>query len=160
MLAAMPWTFESSEHKFVVTQEVDGLNGAFDGAEPASKVSYSATLFVPEKVTLPPEMWAQDGYMVTSPTQQGLGYMLSYVAARRALAQDPKVTTIFVSSGSVEGGGQALIEKLGGVSNWDQVFELDEGGTVKVAGYLISTETMEIKAKEGFTGKGWVLISE
>ncbi|MDD7910928.1 hypothetical protein PUV47_13450 [Pseudovibrio exalbescens] len=156
---AMPWNFESEENTFNVSQDGDWLVGVFNGdTDNQSSVSFTTTIdFDDAKAQLPADMWAQFGYMTTNPTGEGLGYMLCFVAATRALEQDPKVTRIFISSGSVEGGGQALIKKLGGVFDMDLEFETTTGGTLKLPGYIIDVETMQTNSAQGFKNKGWRL---
>ncbi len=156
----MKWQKEVDGKTIVFDTEVSGMEvtGTYNSdPDKTSSIAFSTTIFAggDGDLIVPEGMWAQFGYMTTNPQRQGLGYMLSYAAAM--LAERGNVSTIFVSSGSIGGGGSALIKKLGGVLNMDQEFADKDGNTVKVVGYLIPVDTMKSVSEDGFKDKGWTL---
>lgn len=145
-------------HTFETRKVFNDVIGTYDD-DPTltSEVSYSSQL--PDlgngQIDLPDDMWAQEGYMTTNPTRQGLGYMMSFAASAFALRDNIK--WIFVSSGSRRGGGAALAEKLGGEYHRDLEFRTSTGHIEKLGGYIIPVKTMNLLSAEGWANYGWKL---
>ncbi|WP_417811127.1 hypothetical protein [Thalassospira alkalitolerans] len=146
-------------HSFDITPEGQGLSGIYDG-DPSQKSSLEFTYTMPtsdDKFSKIQEGWiAQEGYMTTNPTQHGLGYMMSFAGA--TLATQSGVAHVFISSGSVEGGGQAFITALGG-ERYDLVVTMKDGKTDTFAGYAIPVELMLANSEKGWKAKSWKITN-
>ncbi|MDP2700151.1 hypothetical protein [Thalassospira sp.] len=145
-------------HSFEITPQGAGLIGIFDGdAKQESSLEFTYTLSTSDdKFSKIPEGWiAQDGYMTTNPKQAGLGYMMTFAGA--TMATQSNVANVFISSGSVAGGGQALITALGG-EQYDLVVAMKDGTTDTFAGYAIPVAEMLEKSQQGWLAKGWELV--
>jgi len=155
----MSYRWAKDTHAFRVDEQRNCLEGIFDGdASLTSSVCYSDHIaYEPgENILMPDGVWAQEGYMTTNPTRQGLGYMLSFAAASVAIRD--RINFIYISSGSIDGGGSALIKKLGGKLNMDLEFRTSKGNSIKLPGYLIRTSGMIKLSAEGWQNKGWKLV--
>ena len=164
------WKNKDSEVIFKVENTGFSLNGVYGGKEQSElefAIEVDAGYDTP--AVMPQGWWAQVGYMTTNPQKEGLGYMMIYALAKEA--QEVGITTIYVSSGSVKGGGKYLIEALGGKFDNNLEFELkpkkkkdkdkehkeEEPGKAKLPGYVLKVETMMNVAQEGYKKKGWQL---
>ncbi|GHB25470.1 hypothetical protein GCM10007094_11950 [Pseudovibrio japonicus] len=154
----MSYAWSKGLHTFRVDEQLNCMEGVYDGDNTlTSSVCYADHIaYEPgENILMPNGVWAQEGYMTTNPTRQGLGYMISFAAASVAIRD--RVNFIYVSSGSVAGGGSALIKKLGGKFDLDLEFNTSKGNRVKLPGYLIRTSDMIKFSAEGWKNKGWTL---
>lgn len=152
------WKNKEESTEFEVQQEGRCLVGKYTG-EKESHVIYTTKLelVMDSPAVMPKGWWAQEGYMRTDPAQKGLDYMLTYAAGM--LARKHHIDTIYVSSGSVAGGGQVFIASLGGKVHMDQEFDLEKGGTVNLPGYILKVEKMVENARPGYERNGWELVA-
>lgn len=81
--------------------------------------------------------------------------MMSYAAANTAISEE--AIAIYISSGSVDGGGSALIKKLGGVFYKDIIFISESNESVNYPGYVIAPKTMLEKSQQGWKKNNWLL---
>lgn len=151
------WKNEDESTEFEVTPAGAGLLGTYTGGK-ESHVEYTTQIEAgyDSPAVMPAGWWAQEGYMTTDPVQKGLGYMMVYAAGM--MAQEEDIHTIYVSSGSVAGGGQAFIASLGGEADHTLEFNLKHGEEkAKLPGYVIKVDEMVEHAKSGYAKNGWEL---
>lgn len=155
----MKFRTDDDKHSFVITQS-NGLIGIYDNDDKQqSTLEFTNTLPTSDgEFSKVPSGWiAQDGYMTTNPKQQGLGYMMSFAGA--TMAAQGGIENVFVSSGSVGGGGQAVIAALGG-AKYDLSVTMQDGKTEIFGGYAIPVASMLEKSTAGWKAKGWVITDD
>jgi hypothetical protein len=156
----MKFKTDDDAHSFDISPEGAGLEGIYDGdSTQKSSLEFTNTLPTSDgKFSKVPSGWiAQDGYMTTNPKQQGLGYMMSFAGA--TMAAQGGIENVFVSSGSVDGGGQAVIAALGG-AKYDLSVTMQDGKTEIFGGYAIPVAAMLEKSTAGWKAKGWVITDD
>ncbi|MDI1430025.1 hypothetical protein [Polyangium sorediatum] len=154
----MKWEFKNDDRGFSIEGDVGNHDGEVVGrympGNLKSTLEMATTLDVDEVLFLPSGYIAQVGYMRTEPTGQGLGYMLCYAAGQAAANWGYEY--LFVSSGSIAGGGMHLMKKLGcGALKFLELKHKTGKDTTQVGGYLLNIADMTEKAAEGYKTKGW-----